>query len=700
MQKKINTNIHNQVALFTLLLYLVSAVAIGWITLPHCAKAANIIVRDPSIHKKPAIIEPPSESIITDKTVTFTWDNNDSKVTRWQLWLGTSEGGNDIFDSKPLHRSEHSITVTNLPIDGRTIFARLLYRVKRIKPCFADFRYKTRASQPVFDLKTSGTDNEVMARIHGSTGDGRLGVPVAGGHDCDGDGFEDFSFASIQASPLGRSGAGEIALVFGDGTVGGTLDSSGFSPEMLKIAGDQDFEVAGSEIWIDDVTGDGIGDMLMGRQNYSPFDDRAGAGALTILVGGNELRDEAALAKYLDLRTPPDSLTIITFLGANSFDRLGIWMRTGDVSGDGIADIVVGADEVDSPDETNRGLVYVIRGGTHLASSQVIDLANFGDTVLKGNIARIHPPSGSDNFHMGATCQILDLDSNGRAEVLAAAALNRAGASIRLPGAPIESGHGSGGSLHGTVYIAWDDNFPEGQWPTAYEFDIESSPGTNTIIEGASFNSSFGEEIAGGTDFNNDGKPELFIGDLKADGINGIDSGVGHLFYDAESLKGLHFNLITPPETINFSVIEGPMAGAIGCDTVTQGDFNGDGIDDLAVGNPHDEPQGRISAGSIHILYGQPEGWPEVIDLSIAGLPNPDVMQIVQVHGANGTVNDATNNDTGDTICYSATSSDIDGDGKSDLIVNEMEGNGIGLNTIDVGNLIILSGSAMPDSNE
>ena len=50
------------------------------------------------------------------------------------------------------------------------------------------------------------------------------------------------AFASIQASPLGRTGAGEVTVVFGDGTIGDAINSAGFQPNILKIAGDQNLK--------------------------------------------------------------------------------------------------------------------------------------------------------------------------------------------------------------------------------------------------------------------------------------------------------------------------------------------------------------------------------------------------------------------------------------------------------------------------
>ena len=159
----------------------------------------------------------------------------------------------------------------------------------------------------VFDLNGQSTETGTLMRVngHGSVNDGQPGVPLCGGFDCGGDGFKDVAMAHIQNDPLGRTGAGSVTLVFGDGAVGGTYDTSSFSSRVLKIAGDQSREIAGAEIWMDDVSGDGLGDLLIGRQNYMPATGREGAGALTIIFGSDLLRSNAARLAYFDLRSPP-----------------------------------------------------------------------------------------------------------------------------------------------------------------------------------------------------------------------------------------------------------------------------------------------------------------------------------------------------------------------------------------------------------
>jgi hypothetical protein len=540
----------------------------------------------------------------------------------------------------------------------------------------------------VVDLAATPT-REDLFRAYGSVGTGATGLPVAGGSDCDGDGLADVALGAMRADVAGRPGAGQVFLIFGDGRVAGEVDTARPSRRILRILGAGPSEAAGSEIWMDDVTGDGIADLLIARQNATPGPDRIGAGALSIVVGGPALRERAARLEPIDLAAPPPGLPITTLVGAAAFERLGMWMRTGDVTGDGTADLVVAADQASDPGEPHRGAAYVVRGGPQLGEGRRVDLADFGATSLAGHVALIVPPSGSAHHHFGATCQIADLDGNGRAEVLIAAALNRAGGVLRAEGAPPRQAHGSGGAPRGRLYVAWDDNFARGPWPHGFRFEVTRGPGAHTILRGGAGNVSFGEELLGGLDYDDDGRPDLFVGDLVGSPPGRRAAGLGHVLYDAGRTRGMDFAIDAPPAGLVTTRILGASDGDIAADTAAHGDFDGDGIADLASSSPHASPLGRPDAGVLHVFHGREGPWPAVVDLRAGALPSPDALRVSEILGARGTVGF----DRGDTLAYSAAAGDLDGDGRTDVVTNEMVGNGVAPGTVDVGNLIVLGGA-------
>lgn len=530
-----------------------------------------------------------------------------------------------------------------------------------------------------------------LTRIHGFEGDGAFGVSVAGGHDCDGDGHPDLAFAAMLASPEGRDRAGTVYLFFGDGTIGGAFDAALASPRLLRFQGAAPLEVAGNEIWIDDVTGDGIGDLLIGRQNYAPTRERPGVGALSIVVGSAALREHAVTLAAVELDDPPEGVTITTLVGNQEFGRFGIWMRTGDIDGDGIADIVVGADQEQHGNESHGGAAYVIRGGAHLAGGGALDFGgDVNATALAGHWLRLEPPADAFEYHFGATVQIGDLDGNGRGEVLVAAALNRAGATLRARDSVQGSAHGIGGTARGTAYIFWDDNFPSDRWEDPQPLRTDAAPGSITTLHGGERNLKFGEELVAGADFDGDGSLDLFVGDIVGDLSAQRDrpqAGSGHVFYNAARLKGRTIDLRSPPNDIETTDFLGAARQDIAADTALHGDFDGDGRPDLAFSAPHASFAGRVSVGAVYVFFGGGGRWPRTVDLreplAATGA------RATAIYGALGT----DGRDSGDTLAYSAAVGDLDGDGRDDLIVNEMEGNGLQPGTIDVGNLIALSGT-------
>ncbi len=539
-----------------------------------------------------------------------------------------------------------------------------------------------------YDLADSVEGDGTISRVYGSDGSGTAGVPVAAGGDVDGDNNPDFAVAHFQASPLSRTRAGQIDLVFGNRTIGPFYDTAvSTDTRILRIYGDEPGENTGSEIWIDDVNGDGLADVLICRQNYSADITRVGVGALSIIFGSADLRTQANALIPIDLRDAPTTGRL-DIIGASPYDRLGIWVRTGDVTGDDIADIVLGADQVDGTGTENQGAVYLIRGGSHLLGPNTIDLANFGSTALAGHLAQIDPPLGSDQFHLGSTCQIADLDGNGRGEVLMSAALIRAGAGQIPIGAPGSEYQSSGGAARGKLFIVWDDYFSTTTWATGYRFAVTDGPGSFSVIQGGLSNVKFGEEIVGNADYDADGFPDLFVGDII--GLPPVmpvrnNAGMGHVFFKAGDLKGLQVDLDNYPSTMSMTTVYGPSVNAIGADTALNGDFNKDGFTDLAIGNPCHDPQGRDGAGSIVVFFGQTQGWPSIIDTEPTLLPGFTGLDIVDIHGAIA----------GDVLCYSAVASDVDQDGFDDLVVNEMKADGLAPGSDNVGNLIIINGASL-----
>ena len=93
----------------------------------------------------PSITYPSSGSMLTSSTVNFLLDNNGRPLTNWYLSVGSSLGANDIANRFAANTST-SITINNLPTDGRETFVRLQYKEYGIWKTAEDYTYTAATS--------------------------------------------------------------------------------------------------------------------------------------------------------------------------------------------------------------------------------------------------------------------------------------------------------------------------------------------------------------------------------------------------------------------------------------------------------------------------------------------------------------------------------------------------------------------------
>ncbi len=76
---------------------------------------------------EPTLNGPSANSTLTGSSQTFNWSSNGTDVLKWGLYIGSSVGSNDIYNSGSLGTSL-STTVNGLPIDGSIVYVSLWYR--------------------------------------------------------------------------------------------------------------------------------------------------------------------------------------------------------------------------------------------------------------------------------------------------------------------------------------------------------------------------------------------------------------------------------------------------------------------------------------------------------------------------------------------------------------------------------------------
>ena len=324
------------------------------------------------------------------------------------------------------------------------------------------------------------------------------GRSVASAGDFNGDGIDDLIVGAYGASSYGVAAVGKSYVIFGSndvipnpfdlGTLNTVYAGRGFSIAGEAIGDGTGFSVSAAG----DVNGDGIDDVIIGSESadlsYVLFGSTGtlpGQFFLTDIDGNNGFRITAA----------------------TSYDQAGISVSAaGDVNGDGIDDIIIGANYADANSNVNAGSSYVIFGSNNGFNSTFnlgsIDGSN-GFTI---NGTSSHEQSGRSVSHLG------DVNGDGRDDLIIGATRTNSSA--------------------GSSYVIFGSNngFP-------HPLNLSSLNGHNgfTINGEASFDLSGGSVSAAG-DFNGDGIADILIGAIGADPNSNSYAGSSYVVYGDDGI--------------------------------------------------------------------------------------------------------------------------------------------------------------------
>jgi hypothetical protein len=340
--------------------------------------------------------------------------------------------------------------------------------------------------------------------------------------------------------------------------------------------------MAGSTIAVlGDQNGDGRPDLAIGVPQASN-NARDSSGSLYVLYG----QPAPAVVSLANLGGAGYRID-----GASDFDAAGTAVaNAGDVSGDGIADILIGAPGV-SETRNGAGAVYVLFGAPRTGT---LDLGQLGASGFVISGARTTDATG--------------------AAVASAGDINGDAIPDFLIGAP-----GAGGVARpqsGSVFAVFAP--PPG---VTTEMDLSglSDPGSNVQgyhADGGVPGDAAGSTIAGVGDQNGDGVPDMAIG-MPSQARNGRQSsGVVYVVFGSKQASATPINLSKLGnkgyELNGAAALEGLGASVAGI-----GDLNKDGRADLLVGAPNAGNNGRAGSGSAYVFYGSAGAG--VIDMASLG---------------------------------------------------------------------------------
>ena len=407
---------------------------------------------------------------------------------------------------------------------------------------------------------------KVPSSVHAATGNAQLVIdpasPLTPGapytvrvsatlEDPAGNGALPFAaqFTVLSYAGSGRFGAGAIGDATGGAVIPGTNADEHFGTSVASLG---------------DVDGDGIADLVVGAPHA---DDGAAidAGKATLVFGGPGLQQSGSTALRLD------------YLGEAAGDEAGTTVaRAGDVNGDGLADIAIGAPAAAG----GHGRAYLVFGHANLRNlvGQSLQLAGLAacaspatlcGTVLVGEVAGDR--AGAAVAYAG------DLDADGSDDLLVgapgASPDGRAGAGIAFllygPRA-----HGTlplgnvGGTVRGIVFHGEEAGDAAGTAVAPWE---EAPPGTDDLILGA----------PGASPLDEFGVPLAEAGYVYA-----IHGGSANL--DARAVGGvIELTRVASgePDQVDGVVFLGTsVGGAIGRSVAGSADLDGDGTPDVAFG--------------------------------------------------------------------------------------------------------------------
>lgn len=410
--------------------------------------------------------------------------------------------------------------------------------------------------------------NQQLTKSGAAVGD-LFGTSLAVG-DFNGDGFADLVVGVPGQTVNGAGGAGAVYIYFGSKT---GLKTTGFqvwtqdSTNILGVAEAGDH--FGSALAVGDFNGDRFSDLAIGAPNED-VGSTVNAGAINVIYGargglkavGNQLFHQGLAG-------------IVGGLGANNL--YGAALAVGDFNADGFQDLAIGAPGQTVASVANAGGVNVLYGARTRLQIPNNQFWTVNSTGMQGNL--------NADARFGAALAAGDFNGDSRLDL----AIGAPGEDIATSGPAVTAGavhvlFGSSSRLTITNNQLWNGR----------------SAGITTA---SASGDGFGSALVAGQ-FNSDHVADLAIGIPNKD-ISVTDQGAVRQLFGARSTGLSTINSqfwsrennllgISIPDT-DVTALNDHMGSSL-----ASGDFNGDGVSDLAIGVPHDD--GTVAAAGDSIL--------------------------------------------------------------------------------------------------
>ncbi|MBI5154155.1 FG-GAP repeat protein, partial [Candidatus Poribacteria bacterium] len=381
------------------------------------------------------------------------------------------------------------------------------------------------------------------------------------------------------------------------------LSGLGSAHPGFRIRGEKLYDGSGYSVSdAGDVNGDGRADIIVGAPWSDPGGrDRAGTSyvvfgkAATIAVDLSDLGNGGFRIEGIDEK-----------------DKSGVSVSgAGDVNGDGLADLIVGAHLADHGAVLYTGECYVVFGKV---GSEPVMLNALGTGGFR--IGGIHRGDGTGHSVSGAG----DVNGDGLADLLVGAP--------DILRYPISAGG---------CFVVF------GKTDTA-TVELSQLGSGGFRIDGISVGDRAGWSVSGAGDVNGDGHADIVVGAPVADRSGALNAGESYVVFGKADSTAVNLGALGSG---GFRMIGNDPFDVSGASVSGAGDVNGDGLADLIVGAPGDYP-----GGESYVVFGKGDG--ADVYLGVLGSRGFRVVGLDEYEDSGASVSGA---------------GDVNGDGLADLIV-------------------------------
>lgn len=434
-------------------------------------------------------------------------------------------------------------------------------------------------SYVVFGSLTAFSAELQITALNGSNGfamdglaaDDRLGVGVSAAGDLNADGIDDII---VGADGANANNTGRSHVIFGTAAgfsasvaLSGLNGSNGF-----VINGENADDGSGTSVArAGDINGDGIDDVIIGAAAADP--EGGGSGRSYVVFGRS-----TAFPAALDLISL-DGSAGFAINGAVPGSNAGrSVLAAGDINGDGLDDLVIGASNGDRQDGVRSGIAHAVFGRSTPFTSPV----------------RLRSLTGADGFTIEGEAN----GDNFGAKVAAAGDVNDDGIDDLLISAPNADPGAVSSAGRSYVLFGRASGFP------AVFSAAAINAGTGFVMDGAGGVHRAGSEVAGLGDINRDGIDDIGIG---APGVTvGPNlTGRAYVIFGRRQTRTEPLALGSLDADSGFAIDGEGDRHSFGIAISAAGDINGDGVADFVVGASGASPNGNGS-GRAYVLFGIP----------------------------------------------------------------------------------------------